>query len=556
MSEPSHGLVPVRRALLSVSDKGGLVEFARALATMGVELVSTGGSARALTDAGIAVRSVEDLTGFPEMMDGRVKTLHPRVHGGILAVRTDPAHTRSMREHGIEPIDLVCVNLYPFEATVARPGVSREEAIENIDIGGPSLIRGAAKNHAFVCVVTDPAQYARVVDELRAHAGATTPALREALAGEAFARTASYDGAIAAHLAGPAADGDEAPSVLALAWPRVRTLRYGENPHQHAAVYRDPAWRGPSIASAEPLHGKELSYNNLNDASAALSLAMDLARGRPGWTGAAVVKHANPCGASVAPGAREAVALAMAGDPVAAYGGIVAVCTPGGAALEETDVAALTEKGVFLEVIVAPGYAPGALARLKEKSANVRLLAVGAPANAPDRSPWSVRTILGGALAQSADDAPVQPGQWQHRAGPAPDEERRRDAGALWTMVRALSSNAVAIGGRDGGGDAPPRGRGAPPGGRGVRLFGAGAGQMDRVTSCRLATEKAGALARGAIGVSDAFFPFSDGPEILIRAGVTTIVHTGGSKRDQDTFDLCDRHGVTVLTTGVRHFRH
>jgi len=529
----------VKRALLSVSDKSGLVEFARALASMGVELVSTGGTQRALADAGLRVRGVEELTGFPEMMDGRVKTLHPKVHGGILAVRSDAAHAKSMREHGIEPIDLVVVNLYPFEKTVAREGVARDEAIEQIDIGGPSLVRGAAKNHAFVAVVTDPAQYGAVLDDLRANGGATSVGVRERLAAAAFARTAAYDAAIAAYMAGEPGSG--LPERLSIDWPRVQALRYGENPHQQAAVYRDPAWRGPSVASAEPIHGKALSYNNLNDASAALALAMDLARTRPGWAGASVIKHANPCGAAVAPTALESVDLALAGDPVAAYGGIVAVATPNDEPLDEATAERLAQKGVFLEVILAPSFSEAGAKRLREKSANVRLLPVGSLRGAGGASGLVVRTIMGGALAQTADDAPVDPVKWEHAAGPLASESRLRDAAAVWAVARQLSSNAIAIGGADGGG---------------VRLFGAGAGQMDRVTACRLATEKAGQRATGAIAASDAFFPFADGPEILIQAGVTLIVHPGGSKRDQDTIDLCERHGVTCITTGIRHFRH
>lgn len=540
MSDQGNAPVPVKRALLSVSDKSGLVGFARALADMGVELVSTGGTRRALLDAGLRVRAVEDLTGFPEMMDGRVKTLHPAIHGGILAVRSDPAHAESMRAHGIEAIDLVVVNLYPFERTVSRPGATRDEAVEQIDIGGPSLVRGAAKNHAFVAVVTDPAQYGEVLEDLRENAGATTAGLRARLAAAAFARTAAYDACIAAFLAGDS-DDSATPTRLSIDWPRVRALRYGENPHQHGAVYRDPAWDGPSIASAEPIHGKALSYNNINDASAALALAVDLARVRPEWAAASVIKHANPCGAAVALSARDAVDLALAGDPLAAYGGIVAVATPGDAPLDEPTADRLAQKGVFLEVIVAPSFSDGAARRLQEKSASVRLIAVGGLRRAWHGSSLVVRTVMGGALAQTPDDAPIDPTAWEHRAGPRVSAERLRDAAVVWTVARQLSSNAVAIGGSDGAG---------------VRLFGAGAGQMDRVTSCRLATEKAGERCRGAIAASDAFFPFADGPEILIRAGVKIVVHPGGSKRDQDTLDLCERHGVTCLTTGVRHFRH
>ncbi len=550
--------VRIKRALLSVSDKAGLIDFARALAELNIELVSTGGTARVLRAAGLAVRSVESLTGFPEMMDGRLKTLHPKVHGGILARRDDPAHLASMREHGIEPIDLVCVNLYPFEETIARPNVSREEAIENIDIGGPTMIRAAAKNHEFVAVVTSPSQYADVIAELKQNHGATTLSLRAQLAAEAFERTSNYDRAIAAYLhadhasqsrsmprSSPQAPSPQAlfPPTLTLALIKLQDLRYGENPHQLAALYADPAHRSPSVVTARQLHGKELSYNNLNDAAAALALALELAALDPKQTAAAVIKHANPCGASLADAARNAVDLALQGDPLAAYGGILALSST-----FDADCAELACKpGVFLEVIIAPDFTTDAIQRLKAKSSMVRLLAYDC-ASAPDQHRLAFKSIPGGALVQSADDLACDPSKWVHAAGPAPVPPipARRDrcaAAAVWTIAKHLSSNAIAIGGFDSSG-------------QGVRLFGAGAGQMDRVTACRLAIEKAGPLAKGAVAASDAFFPFPDGPELLIRAGVTTLIHPGGSKRDHETFDLCNKHNATCLTTGVRHFRH
>lgn len=534
--------VPVRRALLSVSDKTGLVEFAGALAAMGVELISTGGTARTLKDAGVSVRLVEELTGFPEIMGGRVKTLHPLVHSGILALRADADHERAMRDHGVRPIDLVCVNLYPFEETIARQGVSPAEAVEQIDVGGPAMARAAAKNHEWVVAVTSPAQYGEVVEELKRLGGATSRPLRERLAAEAFARVSAYDAAIAAFLGRhqgiePSSHPVEFPSVLAVAMPKVMDLRYGENPHQRAALYADPARRGPSVARATQLHGRELSYNNIADAAAALGLVMELSRVSPGGGAAAIVKHANPCGAAVGPTAEVAVDLALRGDAVAAYGGILALS----ARVDSAAADRLCAKGVFLEVIVAPEFDAAAAEQLRAKSANVRLLAVGDDGADLRPAQLVMKSIPGGMLAQSADDALAEPEKWIHAAGNAPSAERLREAAVVWTIAKHLSSNAVAIGGADAGG---------------VRLFGAGAGQMDRTTACRLAAEKAGALARGAIAASDGFFPFPDGPALLIDAGVSLIVHPGGSKRDAETFDLCNRRGVACMTTGVRHFRH
>ncbi len=525
-----HGLVPVRRALISVSDKRDLIPFAKTLADLGVDIVSTGGTAAALAAAGIKVTPIEQLTGFPEMMDGRVKTLHPRVHGGLLGRRDVAEHVKAMEEHGIAPIDLVCVNLYPFEMTVRREGVQEHEAIEQIDIGGPSMLRSAAKNHEFVAVVTDPSQYDRVASELAANKGATSLELRRALAAATFARTAAYDTAIAAWMSQRA--GNRFPPVFELRGVNEGELRYGENPHQAAAVYRDPTYRGPNVVGAELLHGKPLSYNNLLDAAAALELVQDLRELAPDMVGAVVVKHTNPCGAAVAPTLREAFAKAYAGDPLAAFGGIVALNGVVDRATAEEIVAG--EK--FLEVVVAAGYDADALALLQARWKNARLLAVG-PVSAAPKSVL-VRSIPGGFLAQEADTHEINATAFQHVAGPAPDAATLRDAAFLTAVVKHLKSNAVCIG-RDG------------------QLFGAGAGQMDRVASCRNAVEKSGARAlAGAVAASDAFFPFDDGPRLLIDAGVRCIVHPGGSKRDEDTFKLCNERGVTCLVTGVRRFRH
>ncbi len=542
MAHPDmHDLVPVRRALISVSDKTGLIPFVRALADLGVELVSTGGTAKAIADAGFKVFEVAELTGFPEMMNGRVKTLHPAVHGGILALRDEPTHTAAMEEHDIGPIDLVCVNLYPFEATVARPGVSRAEAIEQIDIGGPSMIRSAAKNAAWVTVVTDPGQYSDVQTELASQDGSTSRTLRDMLAVAAFKRTSAYDAAINQFLGSTAADtassnGEDFPTTFGPGLDRVTTLRYGENPHQRAAVYRETNTTGPSIVSAKQLGGKELSYNNMLDAAAALSMVQSLAAMEPDRVGVCVLKHTNPCGAALAANAAQAIRLAIAGDPIAAYGGILSINRP----LDEVGAAAIIDGGAFFEVVIAPAFTAGAAADLNGRWKNVRLLEVG-PMDMPAHAPMDFRSIPGGMLMQDRDCKPIVTDAWEHNAGPAASDSDMKAAAFLVACSRSLSSNAVVLGGFDGDG---------------VRVFGAGAGQMDRVTACRIAVAKAGEMTRGSIAASEAFFPFADGPEVLIEAGVRLIVQPGGSKRDADTFDVCDKAGVTCLTTGQRHFRH
>ena len=539
--------IRIRRALISVSDKSGLVEFARELAAMGVEIISTGGTAAALAKAGIAVLPIESVTGFPEMMDGRVKTLHPKVHGGLLGVRNNPEHVAAMTAHSIVPIDLVCVNLYPFEATVAKPGIAEHDAIENIDIGGPSMLRSAAKNFESVTVVTDGAQYARVIAEMRANAGATTMALRRECAQAVFARTAEYDGAIArwmstagfAHAA--IADADAAPIFPRQANIRLELadeLRYGENPHQRGAVYADRSFTGPSVVGAQLLHGKPLSYNNLLDAAAALELVQDLHAQRPACTACAVIKHTNPCGAAIADSVLAAFEHAWSGDPMAAFGGIVAFSSTVDVATAE----AMAAGERFLEVVIAPGYEPKALETLQARWKNARLLATSHASPTIDRAlTW--RSIPGGMLVQERDVHRIDAAQFTHAAGPVPSTATLADAALMFAVAKHLKSNAVCIGANG-------------------TLFGAGAGQMDRVASCRNAVEKAkaklAAMAAGTVAVaaSDAFFPFADGPALLADAGVRCIVHPGGSKRDQDTFDLCNARGITCLLTGSRHFRH
>ena len=527
-------LTPVRRALISVSDKTDLIPFAKALESLGVEIISTGGTSRALIEADIAVRTVDSVTGFPEIMGGRVKSLHPRIHGAVLARRDDATHTAAMEEHGIEPIDLVCVNLYPFEKTIRQEGVEKNEAIEQIDIGGPAMLRSAAKNHDFITVVTNFEQYDQVIRELKANDGCTTLELRREFAATAFSRTAEYDATISAWMGHQA----EArfPDVLRLSFVAAQGLRYGENPHQNAVLYADPASNEASIVSANQLAGKPLSYNNILDAAAALELVQDMRDLHDEEVAACIMKHTNPCGASVCDNAAEAFSMAHAGDPLAAYGGIVAIA----GAIDETTAKRMTDECRFIEVVIAPGFNDAAVELISERWKNARLIAVG-DLGRPTRPEIMYRSIPGGLLAQEQDRHPIMVGDLRHAAGPEPTEQMTRDAGILATINKHLKSNAICIG-RDG------------------MLLGAGAGQMDRVAACRIAIEKTGDRLQSGdsapVAASDAFFPFPDGPELLIDAGVRCIIHPGGSKRDEETFELCNKRDVTCLLTGVRHFRH
>lgn len=529
-------LAPVRRALISVSDKTDLVPFAKALRDIGVEIISTGGTAEALRGAGIEVISIDQVTGFPEMMGGRVKTLHPAIHGALLGRRDVPDHMQAMREHNITPIDLVCVNLYPFEKTILEDGITEAEAIEQIDIGGPSMLRSAAKNYQFVTVVTSPEQYDHIANELREHNGATTLELRRELAAAAFTRTAQYDTAISAWMS--TVRPGVFPDMLRLSYALKSELRYGENPHQRAAVYVDPTSPEPSVVNAELVHGKPLSYNNVNDAAAALELVQELSAISPGKAAAAIIKHANPCGAAVADEAAMAFQRAYAGDSLAAYGGILAIS----AVIDGATAEAICDGQKFLEVIVAPGFDDDARSVLSDRWKNVRLLAVGSLTRT-NRRFIEYRTVPGGVLAQQRDMMLPEVHQWRHAAGPEPDDRLIADAAFLWVVTKHLKSNAVAIG-SDG------------------QLLGGGMGQVDRVTACKLAVDRAFGsrsvqeLPYPAIAASDAFFPFPDGPQLLIDAGVKCIVHPGGSVRDQETIDLCQSRGVTCILTGARHFRH
>ncbi|MHC4446427.1 MAG: bifunctional phosphoribosylaminoimidazolecarboxamide formyltransferase/IMP cyclohydrolase [Planctomycetota bacterium] len=523
---------PIRRALISVSDKRDLVGFARALRELGVEIVSTGGTASELEQAGIDVVRVEQLSGVPDMMGGRVKTLHPAVHGAILARRDVADDMAALDTRGFRPIDLVCVNLYPFEQAIEPRPADAQCALEQIDIGGPALIRAAAKNHRFVTVVISPDQYEQVIRELQANNGSTSLELRQELAAAAFARTAAYDSAIAGWMGGE--PHELFPQLLRLSFTRRCELRYGENPHQKAALYAAAGAGGSSVVTAELLHGKPLSYNNVHDAAAALALVSDLNASFAQHASAAVVKHTSPCGAAIAERLADAFDRAYHGDPLAAYGGILAL----GREVDEATARLIRDGQKFFDVIIAPGYDEEALQALKGRWKNVRLLAVGAPATSGGGIEF--KSVPGGVLAQQRDTQRPDVSAWQHAAGPAASRATLQDAALAWTLVKHLKSNAIAIG-------------------RGGALVGAAAGQVDRVTACRIAAEKAGDKLRGepaAVAASDAFFPFTDGPKLLIDAGVRCLVHPGGSKRDQETIELCEQHNVTCLLTGVRHFRH
>ena len=514
----------MKRVLLSVTDKTRVVEFARRLASHEYELVSTGGTARLLRQAGLPVRDVAELTGFPEMLDGRVKTLHPKVSGGILAIRSNPDHMAALERHGIGCIDMVVVNLYAFESTAARKGVAFEEIIENIDIGGPTMIRAAAKNFPDVAVVTDPDDYERIAAELDAGGGALPAATHWYLAQKAFALSAAYDRAISAQLeritpsgaseAGPA---DALPTTLDLRVPRTAKLRYGENPHQDAAVY---ASGGGGIASAKKLCGKELSFNNLVDLDAAWHLVQEFDH-----PAAAVIKHTNPCGCAEQRSTAEAFRKALACDPVSAFGSVLAFNR-----VLDAEAAEEISK-LFVEAVAAPGYAPEALDLLAKKK-NLRLLAVGA---APDG--LSLKSISGGFLAQSPDRLSWTDGQLRLVTERPPKKDEMQALAFVGKVVKHVKSNAIVYA-------------------RGGQTIGVGAGQMSRVDAARIGAAKAVLPLEGSVAGSDAFFPFADGVEEIARHGITAIVQPGGSRRDQEVIDAANRLGLAMVFTGIRHFRH
>ncbi|GAA5056251.1 bifunctional phosphoribosylaminoimidazolecarboxamide formyltransferase/IMP cyclohydrolase [Erythrobacter westpacificensis] len=526
--------VAIKRALLSVSDKTGIVELGAKLAKAGVELVSTGGTARALRDAGLDVLDVSDITGFPEMMDGRVKTLHPMVHGGLLAVRDDPDHAAAMEAHDIGAIDLVVVNLYPFVNTVMS-GADRDTIIENIDIGGPSMVRSAAKNHAYVTILTDPADYHGLYDELAEHDGATTLAFRKAMAAKAFAATAAYDSAISSWFAF-ADQHEQFPAALTVAGKLGDTLRYGENPHQQAALYlpNGPATLG--VPQAEQVQGKALSYNNLNDADAALGLVAEFPADKPAIV---IVKHANPCGVAVADTLLEAWQAALACDSVSAFGGIVAANVP----LDGATAKAITE--IFTEVVIAPGADDAAREAFAAKP-NLRLLILGEMPD-PARPGLDMKTIAGGILFQSRDNGVIGEGDLKVVTRRQPTDQEIADALFAWKVAKHVKSNAIVYA-KDG------------------VTAGIGAGQMNRRDSSRIAAVRAGEAAEaagwseprtvGSAVASDAFFPFADGLLSAVEAGATMVIQPGGSMRDDEVIAAADEAGIAMVFTGMRHFRH
>ena len=525
-------LVPIGRALISVSDKTGLLDLARALAGQGVELISTGGTAGMLRAAGLQVRDVAEVTGFPEMMDGRVKTLHPNVHGALLALRDDDEHLLAMAAHGIEPIDLLIVNLYPFEATVAN-GADHATCIENIDIGGPAMIRAAAKNHRFVTVVTDPMDYDCLLAQLKANDGASTMAFRQKMALTAYARTAAYDTAVSTWLAGEIAE--PAPRYRGFAGKRAQILRYGENPHQRATFYVDGSGR-PGVATARQWQGKELSYNNINDTDAAFELVAEFAGSVPAC---AIIKHANPCGVAMASSLSEAYLRAYRCDQTSAFGGIVA--------LNQTLDAATAEEivKIFTEVVIAPDATEAARAVFAAKK-NLRLLTTGALPDARAKG-LAFKQVAGGFLVQDRDAGHLAPADLKVVTRRAPTEAELRDLMFAWTVAKHVKSNAI-IYVKDGA------------------TVGVGAGQMSRVDSTRIAARKAQDMAealglsapptRGAVVASDAFFPFADGLVTAAEAGATAIIQPGGSMRDDDVIAAADERGLAMVFTGQRHFRH
>jgi phosphoribosylaminoimidazolecarboxamide formyltransferase / IMP cyclohydrolase len=540
ISTPEQRILPmtdhprrVTRALLSVSDKSGLIEFARALAAHNVELVSTGGTAKAIADAGLKVTDVSELTGFPEMMDGRVKTLHPKVHGGLLAIRDNAAHAQAMKTHGISPIDLLVVNLYPFEATVDK-GADFAECIENIDIGGPAMIRAAAKNHDDVAVVVEVTDYRAVLDELAAHKGATTLTLRRRLAAKAYARTAAYDAAISNWFASEL--DAEAPDFRAFGGKLIQPLRYGENPHQTAAFYRLPEKR-PGVSTARQLQGKELSYNNINDTDAAFECIGEF---DPKRTAACViVKHANPCGVAEGPDLVSAYRRALACDSTSAYGGIIAL----NRTLDADTARAIT--GIFTEVIIAPDATEEAIAIIGGRR-NLRLLLAGGLPD-PRKIGLTAKTVAGGLLVQSRDNAVVDDMALKVATKRAPTEAEMRDMMFAFRVAKHVKSNTI-IYAKD------------------LATVGIGAGQMSRIDSARIAARKARdaaaelklaePLTKGSVVASDAFFPFADGMLACIEAGATAVIQPGGSVRDDEVIKAADQHNIAMIFTGVRHFRH
>ncbi|MEH7416115.1 bifunctional phosphoribosylaminoimidazolecarboxamide formyltransferase/IMP cyclohydrolase [Neobacillus drentensis] len=509
-----------KRALISVSDKNGITDFARELVSLGFELISTGGTKKALQEQGIPVMSVSDVTGFPEILEGRVKTLNPFIHGGLLSKHDNPDHLKQLDEHGIQPIQLVCVNLYPFQQTIAKPDVTEADAIENIDIGGPSMLRASAKNHQYLTVVVDPADYATVIEELKAD-GATTLETRRKLAAKVFRHTAAYDALIAEYMTNLAQE--ETPETLTVTYELKQTLRYGENPHQNAAFYRKPLGSTFSIANAVQLHGKELSYNNINDADAALQIVKEFSE-----PAAVAVKHMNPCGVGTGQTGFEAFTKAFAADPVSIFGGIIAFNRE----VDAETAGKLHE--IFLEIIIAPSFSEEALAILTGKK-NLRLLTI--PFNDVKKPEFKMTTIEGGLLVQEQDRYSLENATITVPTKRQPTEEEWEALKLGWKVVKHVKSNAIVVSSKD-------------------MTLGVGAGQMNRVGSAEIALKQAGDKAEGAALASDAFFPMNDTVEAAAKAGITAIIQPGGSIKDADSIKKADEYGIAMVFTGVRHFKH
>lgn len=510
----------MKRALVSVSDKTNLVEFVSGLTELGYEIISTGGTKKALEAAGIQTIGISDITGFPEIMDGRVKTLHPNVHGALLCVRDDPDHVKQLQDLHIDYIDLVCVNLYPFKQTLKKPNVTHEEIIENIDIGGPSMLRSASKNYRFIPVVVDPSDYDRILRELKEH-GETSPKTRERLAAKVFRHTAAYDTIIAQYLT--QRSGERYPENFTLTYEKVQDLRYGENPHQSAAFYKgnDPQY---SLANAKQLHGKELSYNNIQDGNAAIEILKDF-EGQPAAVG---LKHMNPCGIGIGDTIEEAWEKCFASDPVSIFGGIVA--------LNQTVSLAVAEKlsKIFLEIVIAPGFDKEALAVLTQKK-NIRLLQLDTSLEV--HMDYKVTNVNDGLLVQDVDAKRITEADVRVVTDRKPTEEEMKQLLFAWRAVKHVKSNAIVLV-------------------KDNMTVGVGAGQMNRVGAAKIAIEQAGEKAVGSVMGSDAFFPMPDTVEEAVKAGVTAIIQPGGSIRDQDSIDVCNKHDIAMVYTGIRHFKH
>ncbi|MCM3088073.1 bifunctional phosphoribosylaminoimidazolecarboxamide formyltransferase/IMP cyclohydrolase [Bhargavaea ginsengi] len=509
-----------KRALLSVSDKSGVLEFAKELEGLGYEILSTGGTMNHLKENGVAVTAVGDVTGFPEILGGRVKTLHPYIHGGLLAKHDDPAHQAELEEHGILPIDIVCVNLYPFKSTISKPDVTVEDAIENIDIGGPTMLRASAKNHAYLTVLVDSADYPAVLEELK-NDGATTLETRRRLAAKVFRHTAAYDALISGYLTDLA--GEEFPESVTTTYELKQPLRYGENPHQKAAFYSRPLGGEFSIARAEQLHGKELSYNNIQDANAAIGIVREFSD-----PAAVAVKHMNPCGVGTAATLSDAFKAAYDADPVSIFGGIIALN-------REVDAATAEQlAGIFLEIIIAPGYTDEAFEILTQKK-NIRLLKLdGADGK---RDEYATVSVEGGLLRQNPDIASLDDAEIKVATKREPTEEEWEALKLGWKVVKHVKSNAIVVSDAN-------------------RTLGVGAGQMNRVGAAKIALEQAGDRAKGAGLASDAFFPMDDTVEAAAKAGITAIIQPGGSKKDEDSIKKADEYGIAMVFTGIRHFKH